>query len=75
MGTRRRTPDGNGDGSEDNSGDGNGESNNGNEVRIGRAEERRKSARTRKIVADAVLETGEARVEREKNVENKRLVQ
>ena len=39
MGTRRRTPggngDGNGDGSEDSSGDGNGDDDNGNEDRIG----------------------------------------
>ena len=35
MGTRRRTPDGNGDGSEDCSGDGNGDDDNGNENRIG----------------------------------------
>ena len=41
----------------------------------GRAEERRKSARNRKIVVDAVRETGETRVEREKNVEKKGLVQ
>ena len=38
-------------------------------------QERRKSARNRKIVVDAVRETGETRVEREKNVENKGLVQ
>ena len=41
----------------------------------GRAEERRKSARNRKIVVDAVRETGETRVEREKNVEKKGSVQ
>ena len=35
MGTRSRTPDGNGDGSEDCSGDGNGDGDNGNENRIG----------------------------------------
>ena len=79
MGTRRRTPDGNGDGngdgSEDSSGDWNGDGDNGNENRIGRAEERRKSTRNRKIVVDAVREAGETRVEREKNVEKKRLVQ
>ena len=40
-----------------------------------RAEGRRKSARNHKIVVDAVRETGETRVEREKNVEKKRLVQ
>ena len=46
-------------------------------TRIGsaRAEERRKSARNRKIVVDAVRETGGTQVEREKNVEKKRLVQ
>ena len=46
-------------------------------LRIGpdSAEERRKSARNRKIVVDAVRETGETRVEREENVENKGLVQ
>ena len=32
----------------------------------GRAEERRKSARNRKMVVDAVRETGETRVERDK---------
>ena len=42
---------------------------------LGRAEGRRKSARTRKIVVDAVRETGETRVESEKNVEKKGLVQ
>ena len=47
----------------------------GTRVGSGRAEERRKSARNRKIVVDAVRETGETRVEREKNVEKKRLVQ
>ena len=41
----------------------------------GRAEERRKNARNRKIVEDAVRETGETWVEREKHVENKGLVQ
>ena len=48
---------------------------NGNEDRIGGGEERRKSARNRKIVVDAVRETGETRVEREKHVEKKGLVQ
>ena len=58
--------DGNGDGSEDSSGDGNRDSDNGNgnEDRIGRAEERRNGVRNRKIVVDAVRETGETRVER-----------
>ena len=35
-------------------------------VRSGRAEERRKSARNRKIVVDAVRESGETRVDRKK---------
>ena len=39
----------------------------------GRAEERRKSARNCEIVVDAVRETGETRVEREKKVEKKGL--
>ena len=41
----------------------------------GRAEERRKIERNRKIVVDAVRETGDTRVEREKNVEKKGFVQ
>ena len=44
-------------------------------IGLGRAEGRRKSARNRKIVVDAVRETGEIRVESEKNVEKKGLVQ
>ena len=81
VGTRRRTKDGNGDGNEDGSedisGDGNGDEDNGNrnEDRIGRAEERRKSARTRKMTVDAARETGVTRMEIFKNVENKELVQ
>ena len=47
----------------------------GTRIGSGRAEERRKSARNRKIVVDAVREPGETRVEREKNVEKKGLVQ
>ena len=39
----------------------------------GRAGERRKSARNRKIVVDAVRETGETRVEREKTCRKERL--
>ena len=72
--TRRRTPDengdGNGDGSEDSSGYGNG-------TRIGseRAEERRRSARNRKVVVDAMWETRKTWMEKEKNVEKKGLVQ
>ena len=47
----------------------------GTRIGSGRAEERRKSAKNRKIVIDAVRETGEIRVERGKNVEKKGLVQ
>ena len=47
----------------------------GTRIRAGRAEGRRKSAKKRKIVVDTVRETGETRVEREKHVENKGLVQ
>ena len=78
VGTRRRTPDGNGDGngdeSEDCSGDGNGDTITETRIGLGRAEGRRKSARNRKIVVDAVRETGETRVESENNVEKKGLV-
>ena len=41
----------------------------------GRAEERRRSARNRKIVVDAMWETGETWGERGKNVKNKELVE
>ena len=79
MGTRRRTPDGNGDGNEDGSedcsGDGRGTTITGTRIGLGRAEGRRKSARNRKIVVDAVQETGETRVESEKNVQKEGLVQ
>ena len=81
VGTRRRTPegngDGNGDGSRDSSGDGNGDEDNGNgnEDGIGEGGRGQKSARNRKMVVDAVRETGETWVERGKNVENKGLVQ
>ena len=47
----------------------------GTRVGSARAEERRKNARNRKIVVDAARETGETRVESEKNVEKKGLVQ
>ena len=47
----------------------------GTSIGSGRAEERRKSTRNREIVVDAVRETGETRVESEKNVEKKGLVQ
>ena len=79
--TRRRTPDrnedGNGDESENSSGDGNGDDDNGkgNEDRIGEGGREAKYARNRKTDVDAVREAGETRVEREKNVEKKRLVQ
>ena len=63
VGTRRRTP------------MGTGTTITGTRVRSGRAEERRKSARNRKIVIYAVRETGETRVDTEKNVEKKGLVQ
>ena len=60
MGTRRRTPDGNGDengdGSEDNSGDGNGDGDNGNKGKIGEGEERPNITRNHKIVVDPVRE-------------------
>ena len=78
LGTRRRTP-GWEQGRErgrkrDSSGNGNGDDDNGKMIGLGRAEERRKSARKRKIVIDAVRETGETRVERETNVEKKGLI-
>ena len=44
-------------------------------IGLGRAEGGQKSARNRKIAVDAVRETGETWVEREKNVEKKGLVQ
>ena len=47
----------------------------GTRIGLGRAEGRQKSARNRKIVVDAVRETGETRVESETNVEKKGLVQ
>ena len=81
VGTRRRTTDGNGDrngdGSEDCSGDENGDDGNGNR-NDNRIEEGGREAKKRKkpqIVVDAVRETGETRVEREKNVEKEGLVQ
>ena len=45
----------------------------GTRIGLGRAEERRKSARNRKIAVDAARETGETWVESEKNVEKKGL--
>ena len=47
----------------------------GTRIGLGRAEERRKSARNRKTVVDAMRETRETWMERGKNVENKGLVQ
>ena len=49
----------------------------GMETRIGsgRVEERRRSAKKRKIVVDAMWETGKTWVERGKFVEKKRLIQ
>ena len=47
----------------------------GSRIGSGRAKERRKSARNCKTVVDAVRETGETCVEREKYVEKKGLVQ
>ena len=47
----------------------------GTRIGSGRADERLNSARNRKIVVDVVRETGETRVEREKNLEKKGLVQ
>ena len=44
-------------------------------IGLGRAEGRRKSAKTRKMPVDAARETGETWVESEKNVEKKGLVQ
>ena len=81
VGTRRRTPDGNGDGngdgSEDSSGDGNGDDDKGNgtEDRIG---EGGREAKKRKKLQNSCRRragNGETRVEREKNVEKKGLVQ
>ena len=43
----------------------------GTRIGTGRAEKRRKNARNRKIVVNAVRETGQKRVEREKNVEER----
>ena len=47
----------------------------GTRIGSGRAEDKGRSARNRKIVVDAMWKTGETRVERGKNVENKGLVQ
>ena len=81
--------DGNGDGSGDGAGTGTGTGTEartiaemgtgttitGTRIGLGRAEERRKSARNRQIAVDAARETGETWVESEKNVEKKGLVQ
>ena len=47
----------------------------GTRIGMGRTEGRRKNARNRKIAVDAARDTGETRVECEKNVEKKGLVQ
>ena len=47
----------------------------GTSIESGRAEERRRSARNREIVVDAMWKTGETSVERGENVEKKGLVQ
>ena len=62
--------------SEDGSGDGNGDENNGNENddRIGEGKKEAKNARNRKIVVNAMPETGETWVERGKSIENRGLV-
>ena len=82
MGTRGRTPDRNGDGNGDGSeeartvaemGTGTTITETGTRIGSGRAEERRKSARNRKIVVDAVRETGETWVERQKKCRNERV--
>ena len=80
MGTRRRTPDGDGDGNgaETVAEMGTGTTITGTRIGLGRAEGRRKyarSARNRKITVDAARETGETWVESEKNEEKKGLVQ
>ena len=79
VGTRRRTldgnGDGNGDGSEHSSGAWNGDDSNGNEDRIGEGGRDAKKRKTPQIVIDAVRETGETWVKRDKNVEKKGLVQ
>ena len=47
----------------------------GTRIDSGRAEERRRSARNRKIVVDAIWEMGETWVERGYNLEKNELVQ
>ena len=47
----------------------------GTRIGLGRAEGRRKSPRNRRIFVDAMRETGETRVESEKNVEKEGLVE
>ena len=68
--TRRRTPYGNGNGTEART-----VAEMGTRIGSGRAEERRRSARNRKIAVGAMWETEETWVERGKNVEKKGLVQ
>ena len=75
----RRTPDGNGDengdGSEDSSGDGNGDDDNGNENenRIGEGGREAKKRKKPQKAVDAVRETGNTRVEREKKYRRERV--
>ena len=65
METRRRIPDGNGDGSEDSSGDGNGDEDNSNEDRIGEGGRKaKKRKKPQNSCVDAMRETGETLVER-----------
>ena len=83
METRRRTQDGNGDGSgdgnESNSGDGNGDeegNGNRNEDRIGEdGREAKKLKKPHKTICRRHVENGEDLGERRKNVEKKGLVQ
>ena len=62
---------------QDSSVDGNADNDNGNgnKNRIGEGGKEAKKRKKRKIAVDAVRETGETRVEREKKIENKGLVQ
>ena len=77
METHRRTPDGNGTEARTVAEMGTGTRITGTGTRIGsgRAEDRRRSARNRKIVVDVMRETGETWAERGGKVEKKGLVQ
>ena len=81
METRRRISDGSGTGTGTEArtvaemGTGTRITGTGTGIESGRAEERRRSAGNRKIVVEAMWETGETWVEREKYVEIKGLVQ